>query len=127
MVINKGKYMELKKVTGSEPAKYEKLRGGTFINVLPTKVVLEENTETYEYYQMFTFEVDTDRLQKLSDAMVVQVCNEYLADTDWIWNKKSREVDSQQSMTIDEFNIKYAEVIAKQKECIDIINKVKDV
>ena len=119
--------LELKKVIGSEPVKYEKLRGGTFINVLSTKVVLEENTETYEYYQMFTFEVDTDRLQKLSDAMVVQVCNKYLADTDWIWNKKSREVDSQQSMTIDEFNIKYAKVIAKQKECIDIINKVEDV
>ena len=119
--------LELKKVTGSWPEKYEKLRGGTFINVLPTIVVLEDNTEIYEYYQMFTFESDTDRLQKLSEAMVIQVCNEYLADTDWIWNKKSREVDSQQTMTIDEFNIKYAEVIAKQKECIDIINKLESI
>lgn len=124
MIINKGKYMELKKVTGSEPAKFEKLRGGTFINVLPTRVVLEDNTEIYEYYQMFTFEINTDRLQKLADAMVVQVCNKYLADTDWIWNKKSREVDSQQTMTIEEFNIKYAEVIAEQKKCINIINKL---
>lgn len=124
MTINKGKYMELKKVTGSEPAKFEKLRGGTFINVLPTRVVLEDNIEIYEYYQMFTFEINTDRLQKLADAMVVQVCNKYLADTDWIWNKKSREVDSQQTMTIEEFNIKYAEVIAEQKKCINIINKL---
>lgn len=116
--------MELKKVTGSKPAKFEKLRGGTFINVLPTRVVLEDNIEIYEYYQMFTFEINTDRLQKLADAMVVQVCNKYLADTDWIWNKKSREVDSQQTMTIEEFNIKYAEVIAEQKKCINIINKL---
>lgn len=88
MIINKGKYMELKKVTGSEPAKFEKLRGGTFINVLPTRVVLEDNTEIYEYYQMFTFEINTDRLQKLADAMVVQVCNKYLADTDWYVTRK---------------------------------------
>ena len=119
--------LELKKVTGSEPAKYEKLRGGTFINVLPTIVVLEDNTEMYEYYQMFTFESDTDRLQKLSEAMVIQVCKEYLADTDWIWNKKSREVDSQQTMTIEEFNIKYAEVIAEQKKCINAINKLESI
>lgn len=88
MIINKGKHMELKKVTGSEPAKFEKLRGGTFINVLPTRVVLEDNTEIYEYYQMFTFEINTDRLQKLADAMVVQVCNKYLADTDWYVTRK---------------------------------------
>ncbi len=116
--------MELKKVTGLEPVKFEKLRGGTFINVLPTMVVLEDNTEIYEYYQMFTFEINTDRLQKLADAMVVQVCNKYLTDTDWIWSKKSREVDSQQTMTIEEFNIKYAEVIAEQKKCINMINKL---
>lgn len=68
--------MELKKVTGAEPEKYEKLRGGTFVNVLPVKVEIEGSEDMYEYYQVFTTEVDETRLDKLYDVVVAQVTKE---------------------------------------------------
>ena len=64
--------LNLKKVTGSKPVKYEKLRGGTFMNVLEKEVEIEDGTQ-WEYWQMFTTETDEVRLGVLADKIVKQV------------------------------------------------------
>lgn len=61
--------MEIKKVRGSEPVRYEKLRGGTFINVLAKEVQIGDGTQ-WEYWQTFTTELNTSRL----DSLYKEVC-----------------------------------------------------
>ena len=60
--------MELKKVTGSEPSRFEKLRGGTFINVSKKEIEVGEST-LWEYYQLFTTELDEDRLEVIAKGI----------------------------------------------------------
>ena len=60
--------MELKKVTGSEPSRFEKLRGGTFINVSKKEIEVGEST-LWEYYQLFTTELDEDRLEVVAKGI----------------------------------------------------------
>ena len=67
--------LDLNKVTGAEPVRYEKLRGGTFINVLPG-VVEVDGGEIWEYWQMFTTETNEVRLGDLYTAAVKQVMDE---------------------------------------------------
>jgi hypothetical protein len=64
--------LNLKKVTGSKPVKYEYLRGGTFINVLEKEVEIEDGTQ-WEYWQTFTTEVDEAKLDVLHDAAIAQI------------------------------------------------------
>ena len=66
--------MEIKKVRGSEPVRYEKLRGGTFINVLAKEVQIEDGTQ-WEYWQTFTKELNTSRLDSLYKEVCLSVAN----------------------------------------------------
>lgn len=67
--------LDLVKITGAEPVRYEKLRGGTFVNVLPVEVESEDST-VWEYWQVFTTETNETRLDALYESAVKQVSNE---------------------------------------------------
>ena len=69
--------MEIKKVEGSYPVEFEELRGGTFINLYPTKV--DGEGDLYEYWQHFTLRSD---VEKVKVEMVCQIYKEYLDKTD---------------------------------------------
>ena len=71
--------MELKKVVGSEPSRFEKLRGGTFINVSKKEIAVEENT-LWEYYQLFTTELDEDRLVVIAKGIEESVLKQAKTD-----------------------------------------------
>ena len=77
--IYEGVEMEIKKVQGAFPEEFEKLRGGTFINLYPTKVVPEEENDNYEYYQYFTL---SDNVNKEKLRMEVQLAKDFLDKTD---------------------------------------------
>jgi hypothetical protein len=79
--------MEIKKVSGGLPEKYEYLQGGTFINILPVSIVDSEN---YEYYQMFTFETNVDILDRNAASMEKEIKQKYLDSTDWVKDYKLR-------------------------------------
>ena len=75
--------MEIKNVIGdNSPEMFEKLQGGTFINVQVEEVVLEDEVIKYNYKQMFTTETNEDRLEKVKTAMLVRIYQDYLDDTD---------------------------------------------
>ena len=75
--------MEIKNVIGdNSPEMFEKLQGGTFINVQVEEVVLEDEVVKYNYKQMFTTETNEDRLEKVKTAMLVRIYQDYLDDTD---------------------------------------------
>ena len=71
--------MELKKVVGSEPSRFEKLRGGTFINVSKKEIEVGENT-LWEYYQLFTTELDEDRLIVIAKGIEESVLKQAKTD-----------------------------------------------
>lgn len=74
--------MKIEKVYGNEiPQKFEYLRGGVFINVLPEKVE-SEDSDLYSYYQTFTMETNEERLEKMYVRLVCEVYKEYLSKTD---------------------------------------------
>ena len=75
--------MEIKNVIGdNSPEVFEKLQGGTLINVQIEEVVTEDEVVKYNYKQMFTTETNEDRLEKVKTAMLVRICQDYLNDTD---------------------------------------------
>ena len=74
--------MEIKNVTGdNSPEVFEKLQGGTLINVQVEEVVTEEVVK-YSYKQMFTTETNEEKLEKIKTAMLVKIYQDYLEDTD---------------------------------------------
>ena len=76
--------MEIKNVIGdNSPEMFEKLQGGTFINVQVEEVVLEEDEVVkYKYKQVFTTETNEDKLENIKTQMLVRVYQDYLDDTD---------------------------------------------
>ena len=75
--------MEIKNVIGdNSPEVFEKLQGGTLINVQIEEVVTEDEVVKYNYKQMFTTETNEDRLEKVKTAMLVRIYQDYLDDTD---------------------------------------------
>ena len=75
--------MEIKNVIGdSIPDRFEKLQGGTLINVQIEENVLEEVIK-YKYKQMFTLETNNDRLERLAVNMEIYCAKQYLASTDY--------------------------------------------
>ena len=75
--------MEIKNVIGdNSPEVFEKLQGGTLINVQVEEVVTEEEVIKYKYKQMFTTETNEDKLEKIKTSMLVRVYKDYLVDTD---------------------------------------------
>ena len=75
--------MVIKNVIGdNSPDVFEKLQGGTFINVQAEEVVLEDEVVKYKYKQVFTTETNEEKLEKIKTQMLVMVYQEYLDDTD---------------------------------------------
>ena len=75
--------MEIKNVIGdNSPEVFEKLQGGTLINVQIEEVVTEDEVVKYSYKQLFTAETDEDKLEKIKIQMLVKIYQDYLVDTD---------------------------------------------
>ena len=75
--------MEIKNVIGdNSPEVFDKLQGGTLINVQIEEVVTEEEVVKYSYKQMFTTETNEDKLEKIKTSMLVKIYQDYLDDTD---------------------------------------------
>ena len=75
--------MEIKNVIGdNSPEVFEKLQGGTLINVQIEEVVTEDEVVKYRYKQVFTTETNEDKLEKVKTRMLVKIYQDYLDDTD---------------------------------------------
>ena len=75
--------MEIKNVIGdNSPGVFEKLQGGTLINVQVEEVVTEEEVIKYSYKQVFTTETNEEKLEKVKTQMLVKIHQDYLEDTD---------------------------------------------
>ena len=75
--------MEIKNVIGdNSPGIFEKLQGGTLINVQIEEVITEDEIVKYSYKQMFTTETNEEKLEKVKTAMLVRIYQDYLDDTD---------------------------------------------
>ena len=75
--------MEIKNVIGdNSPEVFEKLQGGTLINVQVEEVVTEDVTK-YKYKQVFVTETNEEKLEKLFNAFTIKIHKDYLEDTKW--------------------------------------------
>ena len=75
--------MEIKNVIGdNSPEMFEKLQGGTFINVQVEEVVTDDEVIKYKYKQVFTTETNEEKLEKIKTRMLVKIYKDYLDDTD---------------------------------------------
>ena len=75
--------MTIKNVIGdSSPEVFEKLQGGTLINVQIEEVVTEDEVVKYSYKQAFTTETNEEKLEKIKTRMLVKIYKDYLVDTD---------------------------------------------
>ena len=75
--------MEIKNVIGdNSPEVFEKLQGGTFINVQAEEVVTKDEVVKYRYKQLFTTETNEEKLEKIKTRMLVKIHQDYLDDTD---------------------------------------------
>ena len=75
--------MEIKNVIGdNSPEVFEKLQGGTLINVQIEEVVTEDEVVKYSYKQMFTTETNEEKLEKIKIQLLVKTYQDYLEDTD---------------------------------------------
>ena len=75
--------MEIKNVIGdNSPEVFEKLQGGTLINVQIEEVVTEEEVIKYKYKQAFTTETNEEKLEKIKTQILVRIYQDYLVDTD---------------------------------------------
>ena len=75
--------MEIKNVIGdNSPEVFEKLQGGTLINVQIEEVVTEDEVVKYSYKQLFTTETNEEKLEKIKTRMLVKIYQAYLEDTD---------------------------------------------
>ena len=74
--------MEIKNVIGdNSPEVFEKLQGGTLVNVQIEEVIIGE-VARYKYKQVFTTETNEDKLEKVKTRMFVKIYQDYLDDTD---------------------------------------------
>ena len=75
--------MIIKNVIGdNSPEVFEKLQGGTLVNVQVDEVVTDDEVVKYSYKQMFTTETNEEKLEKVKTAMLVKIHQDYLDDTD---------------------------------------------
>lgn len=74
--------MEIKNVIGdNSPEVFEKLQGGTLVNVQIEEVV-KEGVVKYSYKQLFTTETNEEKIEIIKIQMLVKIYQEYLDDTD---------------------------------------------
>ena len=122
----KEKDIEIKNVIGDNyPELFEKLQGGTLINVQVEEVVTKDYVVKYSYKQMFTTETNEEKLEKIKTQMLVEIYKEYLIETGWIWEKYNRNVLVLKDMTNEEFNLKYSDIISKQEKYRTLINELE--
>ena len=75
--------MEIKNVIGdNSPEVFEKLQGGTLINIQVEEVITEDEVVKYSYKQMFTTETNVEKLEKVKTRMLGRISQDYLDDTD---------------------------------------------
>ena len=75
--------MEIKNVIGdNSPAMFEKLQGGTLINVQNEEVITKDEVVKYRYKQLFTTETNEEKLEKIKTSMLVKIYQDYLDNTD---------------------------------------------
>ena len=75
--------MEVKNVIGdNSPEVFEKLQGGTLINVQIEEVVTEDEVVKYSYKQLFITETNEEKLEKVKTQILVRIYQDYLDDTD---------------------------------------------
>ena len=75
--------MEIKNVIGdNSPEVFEKLQGGTLVNVQVEEVVTDDEVVKYSYKQLFTTETNVDKLEKVKIQILVRIYQDYLDDTD---------------------------------------------
>ena len=118
--------MVIKNVIGdNSPELFEKLQGGTLINVQVEEVVTEDEVVKYSYKQVFTTETNEEKLEKIKTQMLVEIYKEYIIETGWIWEKYNRNVLVLKDMTSEEFSLKYADIISKQEEYRALINELE--
>ena len=105
--------MEIKNVIGdNSPEVFEKLQGGTLINVQIEEVVTE-GVIKYKYKQLFTTEIDDEKLEKVAKTILIQLANQYLASTGWYIERLN---DPSSGKAIPE------EVVLKRAEARELIN-----
>ena len=75
----------------------------------------EGNTPEPEFAEL---EIQTNLLNQQ-----IQEAKTYLSTTSWIWEKYSRNVLVLKDLTVEEFNIKYQDIILAQEEARLNINK----
>lgn len=106
--------MEIKNVIGdNSPEVFEKLQGGTLINVQIEEVVTEDEVVKYSYKQLFTTETNEEKLEKVAKTILVQIANKYLASTGWY---VERLMDPSSGKAIPE------DVVLKRAEARELIN-----
>ena len=75
--------MEIKNVIGdNSPEVFEKLQGGTLINVQIEEVITKDEVIKYSYKQLFTTETNEEKLEKVKTRVLVMIYQDYLDDTD---------------------------------------------
>ena len=105
--------MEIKNVIGdNSPEVFEKLQGGTLINVQIEEGVTE-GVIKYKYKQLFTTETNEEKLEKVAKTILIQIANQYLASTGWYVERLN---DPSSGKAIPE------EVLAKRVEARELIN-----
>ena len=105
--------MEIKNVIGdNSPEVFEKLQGGTLINVQIEEVVTE-GVIKYKYKQLFTTEIDDEKLEKVAKTILIQLANQYLPSTGWYIERLN---DPSSGKAIPE------EVVLKRAEARELIN-----
>ena len=109
--------MEIKNVIGdNSPEMFEKLQGGTLINVQVEEVVTEDEVVKYSYKQVFTTETNEDKLEKVAKIMLIQISNQYLTSTGWYVERLN---DPSSGKAIPE------DVLAKRVEARELINTLE--
>ena len=109
--------MEIKNVIGdNSPEVFEKLQGGTLINVQIEEVVTEDEVVKYNYKQLFTTETNEEKLEKVAKTMLIQIANQYLVSTSWYVERLN---DPSSGKAIPE------DVLAKRAEAREVINTIE--
>ena len=109
--------MEIKNVIGdNSPDVFEKLQGGTLINVQVEEVVTEDEVVKYSYKQLFTTETNDEKLEKVAKTMLIQIASQYLASTSWYVERLN---DPSSGKAIPE------DVLAKRAEAREVINTLE--
>lgn len=108
--------MEIKNVIGdNSPEVFEKLQGGTLINVQIEEVVTE-GVVKYKYKQLFTTETNEEKLEKVAKTILIQIASQYLANTGWYVERLN---DPSSGKAIPE------DVLAKRVEARELINTLE--